>query len=143
MEAVVNRLAGKRIGVFSKDNAQGKSIDDWNKASQGKLGEEVDITSAIATVTAPKDTYEQKNHKYASQLSSHLLKWGMDKIMSYIDSEKKINHYTVAEQIERKAAKNEDETDAKDLSFWKKMKTFNEVNAILLSKKHLSNYPIA
>ncbi|TIC59714.1 FACT complex subunit SPT16 [Wallemia mellicola] len=127
LEAVVNRLAGKRIGVFSKDNAQGKSIDDWNKASQGKLGEEVDITSAIATVTAPKDTYEQKNHKYASQLSSHLLKWGMDKIMSYIDSEKKINHYTVAEQIERKAAKNEDETDAKDLSFWKKMKTFNEL----------------
>lgn len=130
MEGVVDRLAGKRIGVFLKEDATGKLIDEWNNVSSGKFGEEVDVTPAMASVTAPKDTNEQRNHKHASQLSSHLLKWGIDKIMGYIDSEKKINHFAVAELIERKAAKNEDHTDAKDLAFWKKLKNFNEVSVL-------------
>lgn len=128
MEGVVDKLSGKTIGLFMKEEATGKSIEDWNNISSGKFGQEVDITPAMASVTAPKDLNEQRNHKYASQLSSHLLKWGIDKIMGYIDSEKKINHFAVAELIERKAAKNEDHTDANDLTFWKKLKNFNEVS---------------
>ncbi|TIA79246.1 hypothetical protein E3P89_03431 [Wallemia ichthyophaga] len=127
LEGVVDKLSGKTIGLFMKEEATGKSIEDWNNISSGKFGQEVDITPAMASVTAPKDLNEQRNHKYASQLSSHLLKWGIDKIMGYIDSEKKINHFAVAELIERKAAKNEDHTDANDLTFWKKLKNFNEI----------------
>ncbi|TIA85374.1 hypothetical protein E3P99_04014 [Wallemia hederae] len=127
LQGLVDRLAGKRIGVFQKEEAAGKNIDEWNKVSKGKLGDEVDITPAMAAVTAPKDSNEQRNHKHASQLSSHLLKWGIDKIMAYIDSEKKTNHLAVAELIERKAAKNEENTDAKDMAFWKKLKNFSEI----------------
>ena len=121
-------MESKTIGVFSKEEATGKSIDEWNTIAKDKLGEETDITPSMAAVMASKDKDEQKLVKQASQLSSHLLKFGIDKIMSIIDSEKKITHSNLADIIERKTLKNEDETDAKDKNFWSKLKTFNEID---------------
>ncbi|KAF4526369.1 hypothetical protein B566_EDAN014107 [Ephemera danica] len=88
IDAIKESKEGKVVGNFQKD------------LPQFKLSQ-VDVSSAIAYVTAIKDDAELQIMRKASQVSVDVFnKYLKDQIMEIIDSDKKVKHSKLAEGVE-------------------------------------------
>lgn len=101
IETLKKSHGGKRIGWFPKDKYEGEFIQDWNKAVDQGGFEKVDASPLISSVLAVKDESELNCIKKACEITSKIYsKHLKDQIVNIIDSEKKMRHSKLSEQVE-------------------------------------------
>ncbi|OLL26729.1 FACT complex subunit spt16 [Neolecta irregularis DAH-3] len=96
--------AGKRVGIFAKDQFKGKFVDEW-KEVYGKLDkfQEVDVSTGLLHVMSVKDEDELKHIRIACKASAVLMtNYFADEMSKYIDEERKVSHSKFSTIIESK-----------------------------------------
>ncbi|KAI5787115.1 FACT complex subunit-domain-containing protein [Geopyxis carbonaria] len=94
-----------KVGVLTKDQAQGPFAKEWKAAYPGATDglEEVDIAPALSTVMSVKDEAELKTMRSSSRALVGLMKdCFIDEMSSIIDEEKKVTHDALSSKIESK-----------------------------------------
>ncbi|KAF1814664.1 SPT16-domain-containing protein [Eremomyces bilateralis CBS 781.70] len=127
-EACLNvvKKAGKKVGLFTKETANGPFAEAWKGAFEKATSdlEQVDMSAAISTAALSiKDEKELRNVRDASRASTHMIKFLSDEIVEIIDEEKKITHKNLADKIRDKLDDN---------AFFKKIKVSNNFDPIHL-----------
>lgn len=93
--------SGKMLGIFAKDNYPGEFCEGWKAALKGEKFENVDISSSVALLMAPKEDSEVITIKKACMVTVDVFtKYLKDQIMEIIDSDKKVKHTKLAEGVE-------------------------------------------
>ncbi|KAK0543166.1 FACT complex subunit spt16 [Tilletia horrida] len=111
--------AGKRIGIFAKDQVKGKFSDEFDrnyKEIKTKAGFEdgKDVGAAFAAIWAPKDEDEMKLCRVAARMTSGVFNsYFTDELATILDERKKVSHQKLSDRIERKLD---------DQALWKKVK---------------------
>jgi hypothetical protein len=122
-----------KVGTLPKDKMAGKFVTEWQGvlSSSGADIKEVDVALGVSTLLAAKDSEElvrspfslppflayaslppQQNERNASAMTKKLMKHFSDAMSSYIDSNAKITHEKLGEEIENRL---------EDSKFWKKL----------------------
>ncbi|KAH6562888.1 hypothetical protein BASA62_008889 [Batrachochytrium salamandrivorans] len=86
---------GTKLGVITKDEAEGKNISGWKKAlaSNDKKFQEVDVSAAIASLLSIKDDDELKTIRLAAKISSAAMNnYFIPQMSSIIDDSKSVSH---------------------------------------------------
>ncbi|KAJ1332545.1 hypothetical protein BSLG_008847 [Batrachochytrium salamandrivorans] len=84
-----------KLGVITKDEAEGKNISGWKKAlaSNDKKFQEVDVSAAIASLLSIKDDDELKTIRLAAKISSAAMNnYFIPQMSSIIDDSKSVSH---------------------------------------------------
>jgi nucleosome binding factor SPN SPT16 subunit len=98
---IVQMIQDLKIGVVSKEQPAGKLVNEWNTAIEGANLNTVDISAALATLLAPKDSVEVQNIKTASLITARTMtSYVAPYITSLIDNGKKQTHEKISESIE-------------------------------------------
>ncbi|RVE54784.1 hypothetical protein evm_000551 [Chilo suppressalis] len=101
IQEIKKSKSGKNLGVFAKDNYPGEFCESWKAAMKAEKFENVDISSSIALLTAPKEDPEIITVKKACLVTVDVFtKYLKDQIMEIIDSDKKVKHSKLAEGVE-------------------------------------------
>lgn len=102
IECIKKSHNGKKIGWFPKDKYDGDFIKDWNKLVNQAGFERFDASQLISTALAVKDESELNYIKKACEITSKIYsKHLKDQIVNIIDSEKKVRHSKLSEQVEQ------------------------------------------
>ena len=89
VQEIKKSKSGKTLGVFAKDNYPGEFCESWKGVMKGEKFENVDISSAIAHLMAPKEDSEIITVKKACMVTVDVFtKYLKDQIMEIIDSDK-------------------------------------------------------
>ncbi|KAM0787049.1 hypothetical protein ACM66B_006314 [Microbotryomycetes sp. NB124-2] len=104
---------GNKVGTLPKDKMAGKFVTEWQNVlqSSGKDLKEVDVAAGVSALMASKEPEEIRNETYAAKMTNKLMSHFSDAMSDAIDSQKKITHEQLGEQIEQKL---------EDGKFWKK-----------------------
>ncbi|XP_053625749.1 FACT complex subunit spt16 isoform X3 [Plodia interpunctella] len=101
IQEIKKSKSGKTLGVFAKDNYPGEFCESWKTAMKTEKFENVDISSSIALLMAPKEDPEVITVKKACLVTVDVFtKYLKDQIMEIIDSDKKVKHSKLAEGVE-------------------------------------------
>ncbi|CAG5011929.1 unnamed protein product [Parnassius apollo] len=101
IQEIKKSKSGKTLGVFAKDNYPGEFCESWKAAMKAEKFENVDISSSIAILMAPKEDSEIITVKKACLVTVDVFtKYLKDQIMEIIDSDKKVKHSKLAEGVE-------------------------------------------
>ncbi|XP_049866709.1 FACT complex subunit spt16 isoform X2 [Pectinophora gossypiella] len=101
IQEIKKSKSGKTLGVFVKDNYPGEFCESWKQAMKAEKFENVDVSSSIAMLMAPKEDPEVITVKKACLVTVDLFtKYLKDQIMEIIDSDKKVKHSKLAEGVE-------------------------------------------
>ncbi|XP_063821539.1 FACT complex subunit spt16 [Ostrinia nubilalis] len=101
IQEIKKSKSGKNLGVFAKDNYPGEFCESWKAAMKAEKFENVDISSSIALLMAPKEDPEVITVKKACLVTVDVFtKYLKDQIMEIIDSDKKVKHSKLAEGVE-------------------------------------------
>lgn len=101
IEAIKKSHQGKKIGVFPKEKYDGEFIKDWNKHIDQGGFEKFDASHLVSSILAVKDETELNCIKKACEITSKIYsKHLKDQIVNIIDSEKKVKHSKLSEQVE-------------------------------------------
>ncbi|CAB3251883.1 unnamed protein product [Arctia plantaginis] len=101
VQEIKKSKSGKSLGVFAKDNYPGEFCESWKGIMKAEKFENVDISSAIALLMAPKEDSEIITVKKACLVTVDVFtKYLKDQIMEIIDSDKKVKHSKLAEGVE-------------------------------------------
>lgn len=119
--------AGKKVGVFAKDAAQGKVADEWKAVYndvKGKEGfEETDVGPAMGYIWGPKDEAEVGYMRMAAKMTSRVMSTKfVDEISDILDGGKKVTHEKLAGRLEEVLD---------DDKFWKKAKGLADADMAL------------
>ena len=119
--------AGKKVGVFAKDAAQGKVADEWKAVYndvKGKEGfEETDVGLAMGYIWGPKDEAEIGYMRMAAKMTSRVVSTKfVDEISDILDGGKKVTHEKLAGRLEEVLD---------DDKFWKKAKGLADADMAL------------
>lgn len=80
------------MGVFSKDVYPGEFCEGWKAALKAEKFENIDLSSSVALLMAPKEDSEIITVKKACLVTVDVFtKYLKDQIMEIIDSDKVIN----------------------------------------------------
>lgn len=128
-EEIVDKIdaSGKQIGVFAKDEAQGKVAEEWkavyNEVKTKRGFSEVDVGPAMGVLWGPKDDEELNSVKTAAKMTSKVMgNYFVDQIFDILDSGKKISHEKLAGRIE---------AVLDDEKFWGKVKGLQDADMSL------------
>lgn len=89
IQEIKKSKSGKTLGVFAKDNYPGEFCESWKAIIKGEKFENVDISSTIALLMAPKEDPEIITVKKACLVTVDVFtKYLKDQIMEIIDSDK-------------------------------------------------------
>lgn len=101
LQEIKKSKSGKTLGIFVKDNYPGEFCESWKAVLKGEKFENVDVSSAIALLMAPKEDSEIITIKKACLVTVDVFtKYLKDQIMEIIDSDKKVKHSKLAEGVE-------------------------------------------
>ncbi|CAH0718833.1 unnamed protein product, partial [Brenthis ino] len=101
IQEIKKSKSGKTLGVFAKDNYPGEFCESWKTAMKAEKFENVDISSSVAILMAPKEDSEVITIKKACLVTVDVFtKYLKDQIMEIIDSDKKVKHSKLAEGVE-------------------------------------------
>ncbi|XP_045783894.1 FACT complex subunit spt16 [Maniola jurtina] len=101
LQEIKKSKAGKTLGVFAKDNYPGEFSESWKAVLKAEKFENVDISSSVALIMAPKEDPEVITIKKACLVTVDVFtKYLKDQIMEIIDSDKKVKHSKLAEGVE-------------------------------------------
>ncbi|XP_039746660.1 FACT complex subunit spt16 isoform X2 [Pararge aegeria] len=101
IQEIKKSKSGKTLGVFAKDNYPGEFSESWKAAVKSEKFENVDISSSVALIMAPKEDPEVITVKKACMVTVDVFtKYLKDQIMEIIDSDKKVKHSKLAEGVE-------------------------------------------
>lgn len=101
VQEIKKSKSGKSLGVFAKDNYPGEFCESWKSVMKTEKFENVDISSSIALLMAPKEDSEIITVKKACLVTVDVFtKYLKDQIMEIIDSDKKVKHLKLAEGVE-------------------------------------------
>ncbi|GAA5943636.1 hypothetical protein JCM10213_008931 [Rhodosporidiobolus nylandii] len=105
---------GNKVGALPKDKMAGKFVTEWQSVLQGSNADlkEVDVAMGVSTLLAVKDAEELRNERNAATMTNKLMSHFSDVMSAYIDSNKKITHEKLGEEIEQQL---------EDNKFWKKL----------------------
>ena len=102
LSAIAKSGEGHIIGDFVKDKFSGDFVEEWKKKFEPKKFETVDISSAFAYITAPKDETEIGLITKAASLSCDLYgKYLREEITEIIDSDTKVRHTKLADGVDQ------------------------------------------
>lgn len=89
LQEIKKSKSGKTLGVFIKDNYPGEFCESWKAVLKGEKFENVDISSSIALLVAPKEDPEIITVKKACLVTVDVFtKYLKDQILEIIDSDK-------------------------------------------------------
>lgn len=89
IQEIKKSKSGKTLGVFAKDNYPGEFCESWKTAMKAEKFENVDISSSVALLMAPKEDSEVITIKKACLVTVDVFtKYLKDQIMEIIDSDK-------------------------------------------------------
>ncbi|KAJ2952572.1 hypothetical protein O0L34_g6895 [Tuta absoluta] len=101
IQEIKKSKSGKTLGVFAKDNYPGEFCENWKSAMKAEKFENVDVSSPMAQLMAPKEDPEVITIKKACLVTVDVFtKYLKDQIMEIIDSDKKVKHSKLAEGVE-------------------------------------------
>lgn len=101
VQEIKKSKGGKSLGVFAKDNYPGEFCESWKAVMKAEKFENVDISSAVAILMAPKEDSEIITVKKACLVTVDVFtKYLKDQVMEIIDSDKKVKHSKLAEGVE-------------------------------------------
>ncbi|XP_041977304.1 FACT complex subunit spt16 isoform X2 [Aricia agestis] len=101
IQEIKKSKSGKTLGVFAKDNYPGEFCESWKNTMKSEKFENVDVSSSIALLIAPKEDSEIITVKKACLVTVDVFtKYLKDQIMEIIDSDKKVKHSKLAEGVE-------------------------------------------
>ncbi|CAH2086775.1 unnamed protein product [Euphydryas editha] len=101
LQEIKKSKSGKTLGVFAKDNYPGEFCESWKAAMKAEKFENIDVSSSIALLMAPKEDSEVITIKKACLVTVDVFtKYLKDQIMEIIDSDKKVKHSKLAEGVE-------------------------------------------
>ncbi|XP_050666094.1 FACT complex subunit spt16 isoform X2 [Leptidea sinapis] len=101
IQEIKKSKSGKTLGVFAKDNYPGEFCESWKNLMKLEKFENIDISSSVALLTAPKEDSEIITIKKACLVTVDVFtKYLKDQIMEIIDSDKKVKHSKLAEGVE-------------------------------------------
>lgn len=92
------------VGALPKDKFQGKFVDSW-AAHLKENNVELDTRDAspvLAGILAVKDEEEVAKQRTASEMSTKLMGYFSEQMSDVIESDKKLTHEKIAEQLEAK-----------------------------------------
>ena len=92
-----------KLGALPKDKFEGPMTEEWSAFLSASSTEynAVDVSSIISSILAIKDDDEQKLISFASKTSSVVMKEHlMQKILTVIDSERKVSHSKLSEDVD-------------------------------------------
>ncbi|XP_065221601.1 FACT complex subunit spt16-like [Planococcus citri] len=92
---------GKSLGVFVKDDFPGPLVESWKKALEEHNFENVDISNALASLLSVKEESELSVIKKACQITVNVYqKYLRDQIWVIVDSDRKVKHSKLADEVE-------------------------------------------
>ncbi|CAK1552562.1 unnamed protein product [Leptosia nina] len=101
IQEIKKSKSGKTLGVFAKDNYPGEFCESWKNVIKSEKFENIDVSSSIALLMAPKEDPEVITIKKACLVTVDVFtKYLKDQIMEIIDSDKKVKHTKLAEGVE-------------------------------------------
>ena len=97
--------AGKKVGIVAKVESTGPFVDEWKKmfGDISKDVEEVDISTALSLAFAVKDETELRSMRTAARAASGMMAdYWIDEMAEVLDSEKKVTHNKLTDQLNKK-----------------------------------------
>lgn len=103
IDAIKKSREGRTLGVFSKDKFKSEFLDAWKDVlKSAKLENTTDVSTAFAYILAQKDESEIGITKRAAAMSVDVYsKYLRQQIMEIIDSDKKVRHNKLSENVEQ------------------------------------------
>ncbi|CAF1415059.1 unnamed protein product [Didymodactylos carnosus] len=101
IELIKSSRNGKTIGVFSKDKMEGPFCEQWQTQLNEQDFTSVDISTSVGYLLAVKDDSELTLVKKACEITGKLYsKYLKDQIINIVDTEKKVKHSKLSDNLE-------------------------------------------